>query len=76
MDQFTPNQEQQQIINHINGAILVLAPVGTGKTSVLSARVIKALKNGIPADKILCLTFTNRATIEMSERLTKCVLMM
>ncbi|MGK7883613.1 MAG: 3'-5' exonuclease [Crocosphaera sp.] len=71
MDKFTPNQEQKQIINHINGAILVLAPVGTGKTSVLSARVMKALENGIPANKILCLTFTNRAALEMSERLTK-----
>ncbi|MBW4665862.1 MAG: UvrD-helicase domain-containing protein [Cyanomargarita calcarea GSE-NOS-MK-12-04C] len=35
MPQYTPNSEQQKIINHIKGAILVLAPVGTGKTLVL-----------------------------------------
>ncbi|MDJ0735055.1 MAG: 3'-5' exonuclease [Nostocaceae cyanobacterium] len=66
-----PNPEQLKIINHINGAILVLAPVGTGKTRVLSARVVKAINNGIPPQKILCLTFTNRAAKEMSERLAK-----
>ena len=69
MDKHQPNPEQQKIINHINGAILVLAPVGTGKTFVLSERVARAINNGIPIEKILCLTFTNRAAKEMSERL-------
>ncbi|MHC5937655.1 UvrD-helicase domain-containing protein [Nostoc sp.] len=69
MSQTQANPEQLKIINHINGAILVLAPVGTGKTRVLSERVVKAINNGIPAQKILCLTFTNRAAKEMSERL-------
>lgn len=69
MSQTQPNPEQLKIINHINGAILVLAPVGTGKTRVLSERVVKAINSGIPAQKILCLTFTNRAAKEMSERL-------
>ena len=67
--QYTHNSEQQKIINHIKGAILVLAPVGTGKTLVLSQRVVQTIKSGIPPEKILCLTFTNRATEEMSERL-------
>jgi DNA helicase II / ATP-dependent DNA helicase PcrA len=71
MSQTQPNAEQIKIINHINGAILVLAPVGTGKTRVLSARVVKAIKSGIPAQKILCLTFTNRAAKEMRERLAE-----
>ncbi|MEH2319277.1 3'-5' exonuclease [Nostoc sp.] len=71
MSQNQPNPEQLKIINHINGAILVLAPVGTGKTSVLSARVVEAINSGIPAQKILCLTFTNRAAKEMSERLAE-----
>jgi DNA helicase II / ATP-dependent DNA helicase PcrA len=69
--QYTPNSEQQKIINHIKGAILVLAPVGTGKTLVLSERVVQAIKSDIPAQKILCLTFTNRAAKEMSERLAQ-----
>lgn len=71
MSQTQPNAEQIKIINHINGAILVLAPVGTGKTRILSSRVVKALNSGIAAKKILCLTFTNRAAKEMKERLAK-----
>ncbi|MBK1990105.1 UvrD-helicase domain-containing protein [Sphaerospermopsis aphanizomenoides BCCUSP55] len=65
------NPEQLKIINHIEGALLILAPVGTGKTSVLSSRVVKAIAAGIPPEKILCLTFTNRAAKEMQERLAK-----
>jgi len=71
MLQPSPNTEQKNIIEHIEGAILVLAPVGTGKTRVLSDRVVKAIQSGIPAEKILCLTFTNRAVKEMKERLAE-----
>lgn len=66
-----PNPEQLKIINHIQGALLILAPVGTGKTSVLSTRVVKAIAADIPPEKILCLTFTNRAAKEMQQRLAK-----
>ena len=65
------NQEQNEIVNHIEGAILVLAPVGTGKTRVLAERVVSAINKGIAPQSILCLTFTNRAAREMSERLSK-----
>uniref|UniRef100_B8HW82 DNA 3'-5' helicase n=1 Tax=Cyanothece sp. (strain PCC 7425 / ATCC 29141) TaxID=395961 RepID=B8HW82_CYAP4 len=65
----TLNQEQESIINHIQGALLVLAPVGSGKTWVLSERVLRAVNSGIPPQQILCLTFTNRAAQEMSDRL-------
>ncbi len=71
MLQYPPNPEQKNIINHIKGAILVLAPVGTGKTRVLSDRVVKAIQSGIPPEKILGLTFTNRAAKEMKERLAQ-----
>ncbi|MFB8789323.1 MAG: 3'-5' exonuclease [Potamolinea sp.] len=71
MSKYIPNLEQQRIINHLDGAILVLAPVGTGKTHVLSERVVQAIKSGIPAQKILCLTFTNRSAKEMSDRLSQ-----
>lgn len=67
----SPNPQQQQIIDRIEGAILVLAPVGTGKTRVLSERVVNAIRCGISASKVLCLTFTNRAAKEMSERLAQ-----
>lgn len=52
------NPEQKQIINHVEGGLLVLAPVGTGKTSVLSERVATAIQTGISPNRILCLTFT------------------
>ncbi len=63
------NLEQQQIINNIFGAYLVNAPVGTGKTTVLTERIVKALELGIKPDEILALTFTNRATDEMKTRI-------
>lgn len=63
------NLEQQNIINNISGAYLINAPVGTGKTSVLTERIIKAIKDGMRPDEILALTFTNKAADEMRMRL-------
>lgn len=65
------NLEQNAIVRHVEGAILVLAPVGTGKTSVLVKRVLQAINTGISPKRILCLTFTNRAAKEMKERLSQ-----
>lgn len=61
--------EQRLIIDHVTGPILVLAPVGTGKTRVLAERLAKAVQQGVEPSKVLCLTFTNRAAEEMVERL-------
>lgn len=63
------NQEQKDIIGSVFGAYLVSAPVGTGKTTVLTERVAKALESGIKPEEILCLTFTNRAAEEMAQRI-------
>ena len=65
------NDEQQRIVDHLEGSILVVAPVGTGKTRVLAERVVNAVQHSVPADKVLCLTFTNRAAQEMRDRLAK-----
>ena len=65
------NKEQQEIIDNIFGAYLVSAPVGTGKTTILIERVIKALDAGIKPEEILCLTFTNRSAEEISQRIKK-----
>jgi len=65
---FTPTEEQQAIIAAIEGPILVMAPVGTGKTRVLAERVANAVGNGVAANRILCMTFTNRAAQEMASR--------
>lgn len=65
---FAPNAAQQAIIQHLTGALLVIAPVGTGKTHVLALRVANALQHGIPPQKILAVTFTNRAAQELRDR--------
>lgn len=62
------NDKQKEIISQVKGAYLISAPVGTGKTTVLTERIITALDNGIKPEEILCLTFTNRAAEEMMER--------
>ncbi|MGQ4646808.1 3'-5' exonuclease [Lyngbya aestuarii] len=65
------NSQQRAIANHTKGAVLVLAPVGTGKTRVLAERALNAMKRGISPQRILCLTFTNRASQEMRGRLSQ-----
>jgi DNA helicase-2/ATP-dependent DNA helicase PcrA len=51
-----------------DGPLLILAGAGTGKTTTLCARVAWLLGKGVPADRILLLTFTRRAAREMLER--------
>ncbi|WP_235922652.1 UvrD-helicase domain-containing protein, partial [Flavobacterium celericrescens] len=62
------NQQQQNIINITQGKHIVLAPPGTGKTEILTQRLLKALENGVDEDNIVNLTFTNRAAREMNNR--------
>ncbi len=63
------NELQKKIVDNIQGVYLVSAPVGTGKTTVLTERVVRALDSGVKPEEILCLTFTNRATEEMKSKL-------
>jgi len=63
-----PNPEQQQIIQNMNGAALVLAPAGTGKTAVMAERLAQAATLEIDLTRTLCVTFTNRAACEMRAR--------
>lgn len=62
------NPEQCRAATAGTGPILVLAAAGTGKTRTLVHRVAYLVENGVPADRILLLTFTNRAAREMLER--------
>lgn len=66
-----PTEKQQIFIDNWDKSILLQACVGTGKTFSLALRVSKAIENGILPEKILCVTFTNRAAIEMRERIKK-----
>ncbi len=63
------NKEQLKVVNHLNGPMLTVAGAGTGKTSVLIGRLINLyLNHKIDLDKILLLTFTEKAAGEMEER--------
>ena len=62
------NPEQCAAATASDGPLLVLAAAGTGKTRTLVHRVAYLLERGVPADRILLLTFTNRAAREMLER--------
>ena len=64
--------EQQAVIDHRNGNLLVAAAAGSGKTAVLVERIIQMIidrENPIDIDKLLVVTFTNAAASEMRERI-------
>lgn len=65
----TPNKQQQKAIQWRGGHLLVLAGAGTGKTSTVVERASGLLADGIPANKIIMLTFTRRAAKEMAFRI-------
>ncbi len=67
----TPNTKQAECIENIDGKYLVLAGPGTGKTFTLIKRIKNMIEKGINPEKILCLTFTDAAAIEMKSRIEK-----
>jgi DNA helicase-2/ATP-dependent DNA helicase PcrA len=62
------NDEQRAAATHAGGPLLILAGAGTGKTTTLCARVAWLVTEGVPAERILLLTFTRRASREMLQR--------
>ena len=67
------NPEQCAAATAGEGPLLVLAAAGTGKTRTLVHRVAYLIEQGVPPERILLLTFTNRAANEMRERAEKVV---
>ncbi len=67
------NEVQKEAVMNYQGASLVIAGAGSGKTRVLTYRITHLLANTVPAHKILALTFTNKAAAEMKSRIAKMV---
>ena len=66
------NDRQREAVLHKDGPIMIIAGAGSGKTKVLTTRVIHLMAvHGVDAFNILALTFTNKAAKEMKERVEK-----
>ncbi|MBJ7458306.1 MAG: ATP-dependent helicase [Thermoleophilaceae bacterium] len=63
------NDPQKSAVTHLGGPLLIVAGAGSGKTRTLTRRFEWLVAQGVPADRILALTYTNDAAAELAERI-------
>ena len=66
------NEQQKEAVSYLNGPLLIVAGAGSGKTKVLTSRIVHIIKQkkAFP-NQIIAVTFTNKAAKEMQNRVSK-----